>query len=57
MANTNVLFALVYMAIGVGYVYALSIGSRSLMNVLFAFLMAFTGLVLYAVPRLEGREG
>jgi len=48
-------FAVVYAAIGAGFVYALSIDSRSLMNIIFGLLMAFTGLVLYTVPRLERR--
>ncbi|MDZ7687205.1 MAG: hypothetical protein U5J64_00530 [Halobacteriales archaeon] len=49
-------FALVYALIGAAYVYALSVDSRSLMNVIFALLMAFTGLALYVVPRLEDGE-
>ena len=48
-------FAVVYAAIGAGFVYALSIDSRSLMNIMFGILMAFTGIVLYTVPRLERR--
>jgi len=47
--------AVVYAGIGTGYVYALSVDSRNLMNIFFALLMAFTGLVLYTVPRLEER--
>ncbi|MFP4187846.1 MAG: hypothetical protein ACLFR5_00330 [Halobacteriales archaeon] len=49
-------FALVYALIGVGYIYALSVDSRTLMNDFFALLMALTGLVLYVMPRLEERE-
>jgi len=48
-------FAVVYAAIGAGYVYAVSVDSPSLMNIMFGILMAFTGLVLYTVPRLERR--
>jgi uncharacterized membrane protein YfcA len=48
-------FAVVYAVIGAGYVYALLIDSRSLMNIMFGLLMAFTGVVLYTVPRLERR--
>jgi uncharacterized membrane protein YfcA len=48
-------FAVVYAAIGAVFVYALSIDSRSLMNIMFGILMAFTGIVLYTVPRLERR--
>lgn len=58
MKQQNILyaFAVVYAAIGAGYVYALSVDSQSLMNLVFAFLMLFTGIVLYTVPRLEDRE-
>ena len=55
MKQQNILyiFAAVYAVIGVGYIYAISIDSSSLMNILFGLLMAFTGIVLYTVPRLE----
>lgn len=58
MKQQNILyiFAAVYAAIGAGYVYALSVDSQSLMNIFFALLMFFTGVVLYTVPRLEDRE-
>jgi len=56
--NQAILYAsaVVYALIGAGYVYALSVDSRTLMNVFFALLMALTGLALYVVPRLEGRR-